>query len=115
MFHTINNNNKVNTVETYPNNLFLAHQNRCIVQQWIYRRLPNKIINNPVNRINLGACDFEEQLYNNPDFYVGVGSGYPAEGYPIQEYSMGQGSAHGLYHDSVPNDDDDDNDDESTL
>ena len=62
----------------------------------------------PVNRINLVACDFEEQLYNNPYFYVGTGSGYPAEGYPSQEYSMGQGSGHGSYHDSVPNDDDDD-------
>ena len=32
-----------------------------------------------VNRINLDACDFMEQLWNNPDFYVGTGSGYPSQ------------------------------------
>lgn len=33
----------------------------------------------PVNNINLDACDFMEQLENNPDFYVGTGSGYPSQ------------------------------------
>lgn len=61
----------------------------------------------PVNRINLDACDFMDQLCNNPDFYVGTGSGYPS-----QEMSPGyQGSAHGSYHVSVPNDDVADDDD----
>ena len=45
---------------------------------------------------------------------MGSGSGYPAQGYPSQEFSMGQGSAHGSYHDLVPNDDDDDDDEDKT-
>ena len=51
--------------------------------------------------MDLDACDFEEQLYSNPNFYVGTGSGYPS-----QEY---HGSTHGSYHDSIPNDNDDNN------
>lgn len=68
-----------------------------------------------VNRMNFGACDFIDQLCNNPEFNVGTGSGYLAERYPCQEYSMGQGSAHGSYHDSVSNDDVADDDDDNTL
>lgn len=37
---------------------------------------------------------------------MGTGSGQVF--YPTQNYSMGQGSAHGSFHSSVPNDDDDD-------
>lgn len=62
----------------------------------------------PVNHINLDA-DFMQQLENNSAFYVGTSSGYLS-----QQMSPGyQGSGHGSYHDSVPNDalvgDDDDN------
>ena len=65
----------------------------------------------PANRINLDACDFFDQLDHNPNFYVGGGSGYPS-----QQMSPGyQGSGHGSYHDSVPNDDLVGDDDENTL
>ncbi|PWA38554.1 hypothetical protein CTI12_AA580310 [Artemisia annua] len=63
------------------------------------------------NHINLDACDFMEQLDNNPDFYVGTGSGYPSH-----QMSLGyQGSGHGSYHDSVPNDDLGGDDDDNTI
>ncbi|PWA35744.1 hypothetical protein CTI12_AA606630 [Artemisia annua] len=65
----------------------------------------------PANHINLDSCDFMEQLENNPDFYVGTGSGYPSHqmspGYP--------GWGHGSYHDSVPNDDLVGDDDDNTI
>ncbi|PWA89888.1 hypothetical protein CTI12_AA083040 [Artemisia annua] len=53
-----------------------------------------------------------EQLDNNPDFYVGTGSGYPSH-----QMSTGyQGSGHGSYHDSVPKDDlVGDDDDDNTI
>ncbi|PWA56788.1 hypothetical protein CTI12_AA413620 [Artemisia annua] len=63
------------------------------------------------NHINLDACDFMEQLENNLDFYVGTGSGYPSH-----QMSPGyQGSRHGSYHDSVPNDDLVGDDDDNTI
>ena len=38
--------------------------------------------------------------------WAGTGSGQPY--YSTQNYSMGQGTGHRSFHDSVPNDDDDD-------
>ncbi|PWA78487.1 hypothetical protein CTI12_AA207250 [Artemisia annua] len=64
-----------------------------------------------VNHINHVACDFMEQLCNNLNFYVATGSGYPS-----QQMSSGyQGSRHGSYHDSVPNDDLFGDDDDNTI
>ena len=63
------------------------------------------------NHINLDACDFLSQLDNNPNFYAGTGSRYPS-----QQMSPGyQGSGHGSFHDSVPNDDVQNDDDDNTL
>ncbi|PWA58464.1 hypothetical protein CTI12_AA400790 [Artemisia annua] len=65
----------------------------------------------PANHINLDACDFMEQLDKNLDFYVGTGSVYPSH-----QMSPGyQGSGHGSYHDSVPNDDLVSDDDDNTV
>lgn len=48
--------------------------------------------------------DSEDHIFNNPDFYVGAGSGQAY--YPTQDYSMGQGLGHGSFHDSALLEDD---------
>ncbi|GKB29192.1 hypothetical protein Tco_0868593 [Tanacetum coccineum] len=48
----------------------------------------------PLNRVSLDM-DFEQLMYSQ-------------EFYPTQDYSMGQGSAHGSAHGLAPVDDDDD-------